>query len=277
MCCLWCVWPTRWFPGANPRPADPRHYRLELPGRGRLRRRWGWTAPLLLDIVGIAALGALIWFFLHLGEFQPFLYRGGFPLVVLATTATIMAVVNPYTLIGAHILGSAPLRWIGVRSYGIYLWHWPVFMVTRPDLDVPFDGVPLLALRLGATLLLADLSYRFVETPIRRGALGRAWKKLREAEGPRRWQLRLQWASALVPIMASLALLGIAVAQAQPPEKPSYLASMKSVHTAEKSPRTSSITGEDNVKQDRPSIDQEDEKTPVLSPRDKSESRQATN
>jgi hypothetical protein len=142
---------------------------------------------------------------------------------------------------------------------------------------VPFDGVALLALRLGATLLLADLSYRFVETPIRRGALGRAWKKLREAEGPRRWQLRLQWAGALVPIMASLALLGIAVAQAQPPEKPSYLASMKSVHTAEKSPRTSSITGEDNVKQDRPSTDQEDEKTPVLSPRDKSESRQATN
>ena len=265
-----------WLPGAKQRTSESRHSRLELPGRGRFRRRWGWTTPLLLDILGFCALGTLIWFCLHLGEFQPFLYRGGLPLVVLATTATIMAVVNPYTLIGAHILGSAPLRWIGVRSYGIYLWHWPVFMVTRPDLDVPFDGLPLLALRLGATVVLADLSYRFVETPIRRGALGRAWKKLREAEGPRRWQLRLQWAGALVPILASLALLGIAVAQAQPPDKPSYLASMKSVHTAEKSPHTSSTTGEESVKQDRPSTNQEDEKTPVMSPRDKSEARQAT-
>jgi len=120
-----------------------------------------------------------------------------------------------------------------VRSYGIYLWHWPVFMVTRPKLDVPFDGWPLLALRLAATVILADLSYRYIETPIRRGALSRAWRTLREARGPLRRRLRLQWAGALVPILASCALLGVAVAQAEPPEKPSYLASMKSVHTAE--------------------------------------------
>ena len=263
-----------WLPGAKHRPSESRHYRLELPGRGRLRRRWKWTVPALLDIVGIAALGALIWFFLHLGEFQPFLYKGGLPLVALATTATIMAVVNPYTFIGARLLGSAPLRWIGVRSYGIYLWHWPVFMVTRPDLDVPLDGLPLLVLRLGATVLLADFSYRYVETPIRRGALGGAWKRLREAEGPRRWQ-RLQWAGALLPVLASLALLGVAVTQAQPPEKPSYLASMKSVHTAEKSPHTSSTTGVDGVKQDGPSTNREDDKTPVIGPRAKGEARQA--
>jgi len=165
-----------WSPGDKYRPSEERHHRLELGGRGRFRRRWGWTAPLLLDIVGFAALGGLIWFFLHLGEFRPFLYKGGFALVALSTTALIMTVVNPYTLIGARLLGSAPLCWIGVRSYGIYLWHWPVFMVSRPDLDVPFDGLPLLALRLGVTVLLADLSYRFVETPIRRGALGRTWR-----------------------------------------------------------------------------------------------------
>src|SRR5919112_2073925 len=78
-------------------------------------------------------------------------------------------------------------RWIGLRSYGIYLWHWPVFMVTRPELDVLITGTPLLILRLAATLVLEELSYRFVETPIRRGALGRAWKALREARGAGRW------------------------------------------------------------------------------------------
>jgi peptidoglycan/LPS O-acetylase OafA/YrhL len=212
-----------WSPGDKYRPASARHQRLTLPGRGRFRRRWGWTAPLVLDFLGIAALGGLLWFFLHLGEFEPFLYRGGFALVALTTVAAIMAVVHPYAHVGSRLLGSAPMRWLGVRSYGIYLWHWPVFMVTRPELDVPFGGLPLLALRLTITIVLADLSYRFVETPIRRGALGRAWKALREARGPERRRLRLQWSGAVVPILASCALLGVAVAQAKPPEKPSYL------------------------------------------------------
>ncbi|MCD6053473.1 MAG: acyltransferase 3 [Rubrobacteraceae bacterium] len=246
-----------WSPGDKYRPSEARHHRLGLPGRSRFRRRWGWTAPLLLDIVGFAALGALVWFCVNLGEFQPFLYSGGFALVGTATTATIMAVVHPHSVIGSRFLGSAPLRWVGVRSYGIYLWHWPVFMVTRPDLDVPIDGLPLLALRLSATVVLADLSYRYIETPIRRGALGRAWRTLREAQGPLRRRLRLQWAGVLVPILASCALLGVAVAQAEPPEKPSYLASMKSVHTVEQSHHASSTAGIVSSRKDGPSLEQE--------------------
>ena len=253
-----------WSPGEKHRPSEERHHRLALAVRGRFRRRWGWTAPFLLDGVGFAALGALVWFCLNLGEFRPFLYNGGFALVALATAVTIMAVIHPHTLIGARLLGSAPLRWVGVRSYGIYLWHWPVFMVTRPDLDVPIDGWPLLTLRLAATVVLAHLSYQYIETPIRRGALGRAWKTLREAQGPRGWLLRLQWAGALVPILVSCALLGVAVAQAKPPEKPSYLASMKSVHTVEQPPDTSSAAGIEGSKKDRASIEQEDLKKPPV-------------
>jgi peptidoglycan/LPS O-acetylase OafA/YrhL len=246
-----------WSPGVRYRPSEAHHHRLERAGRGRFRRRWGWTTPLLLDLLGFTALGGLLWFCLHLGEFQPFLYMGGFALVGLATTATIMAVVHPYTLIGRRLLGWAPLCWVGVRSYGIYLWHWPVFMVTRPDLDVPFEGLPLLALRLAATVILADLSYRYIETPIRRGALGRAWRTLRETRGPMRRRLSLQWAGVLVPILASCALLGVAVAQAEPPKKPSYLASMKSVHTVEQPHHESSNAGIDSPRKDRPSIKQE--------------------
>ena len=256
-----------WSPGEKYRPSEARHRKLKLAGRGRFRRRWGWMAPLLLDILGFGALGGLVWFYLHLGEFQPFLYMGGFALVGLATTATIMAVVHPYTLIGARLLGSAPLRWFGVRSYGIYLWHWPVFMVTRPRLDVPFDGLPLLALRLAATVILADLSYRYIETPIRRGALIRAWRTLREARGPLRRRICLQWAGVLVPILASCALLGVAVAEAEPPEKPSYLASMKSVHTAEQTHHTASS---------RPSLEQEaNENAPDKGPGVKEEFQEA--
>jgi hypothetical protein len=123
----------------------------------------------------------------------------------------------------SRLLGSAPMRWLGVRSYGIYLWHWPVFMLTRPELDVAFGGLPLLALRIGLTILLADLSYRFVETPIRRGALGRAWKALREARGERRRRLSLQWAGAVLPVVALCIVLGVAAALAEPPKPPSYV------------------------------------------------------
>jgi hypothetical protein len=124
-------------------------------------------------------------------------------------------------------------------------------MVTRPELDVPFDGLYLLGLRLAATVILADLSYRYIETPIRRGALERAWRTLREARGPLRRRLRLQWAGALVPILASCALLGVAVARAEPPEKPSYLASMKSVHTVEQTHPDSSAAGANSLRKDK--------------------------
>ncbi|HJQ29314.1 MAG TPA: acyltransferase family protein, partial [Rubrobacter sp.] len=265
-----------WSPGERYRPAEARHHRLKLPDRGRFRRRWGWTAPFMLDVVGLAALGGLVWFCLHLGEFDPLLYRGGFALVALTTAATIMAVVHPYTRIGSRLLGSTPLRWVGVRSYSIYLWHWPVFMVTRPELDVPIEGWSLLALRLAVTVALADLSYRYIETPVRRGALGHAWRTLREAQGPHRWRLRLQWAGALVPILASCALLGVAVTHAKPPDKPSYLASMKSVHTVEQSPRTSSIGEIDSPpKDDSSSKDEDDKKAPDRISKDDGEGQDA--
>src|SRR5215210_2284113 len=233
-----------WSPTEKLRPADKWALRRSI-GPGRSRRRWWMAAPLLTDALGVAAVAALIFFCLSLGEYQPFLYQGGLVAVALATAALIAVVAHPRAWVVSRVLGSAPLRWLGVRSYGVYLWHWPVFMLTRPELDVPFGGLPLLALRLGLTFLLADLSYRFVETPIRRGALGRAWKMLREAWGPRRRQLRLQWAGAVLPILASLALLGAAVAHAKPPEKPDYLADMKAVHTAEQSQHESSAADDE--------------------------------
>jgi peptidoglycan/LPS O-acetylase OafA/YrhL len=207
----------------HPRPAG---------WRGRLRRRWGWTTPLLLDVAGLVALGGLVLACLRLGEFQPFLYRGGLATVALATAVVIMACAHPHTRFGASLLGWRPLWWIGVRSYGIYLWHWPVFMVTRPQIDVHMDGWELLALRLALTVVLADLSYRYVETPIRKGALGDAWRTLREARGLRRKRLSLLWAGTAAPVLALCVALGVAVAQAQPPDQPTYTRT-SAIHTTQ--------------------------------------------
>jgi peptidoglycan/LPS O-acetylase OafA/YrhL len=211
-----------WAPGDKYRSAD-KWASLRSLGAGRIRRKWWPAVPLLLDIVGVAALFALVLFGLTLGEFEPFLYRGGLVAVALATALLIAVAVHPRSWVVSRLLGSAPMRWLGVRSYGIYLWHWPVFMVTRPELDVPFEGLPLLALRLGITIVLADLSYRLVETPIRRGALGRAWKTLRESRGEGRRRLGLRWAGAILPVVALCTALGVAAALAEPPKPPSYL------------------------------------------------------
>jgi peptidoglycan/LPS O-acetylase OafA/YrhL len=120
-----------------------------------------------LNLLGVAAFGGLLWFFFNVDQLQPFLYRGGFVLVSLLTAALIMVCAHPRTHFG-KLIGIAPLRWLGTRSYSLYLWHWVVFNVTRPEVDLPLDGLPLLALRLSITLVLAELSYHLVETPFRK-------------------------------------------------------------------------------------------------------------
>ncbi|MFP4437821.1 MAG: serine hydrolase [Chloroflexaceae bacterium] len=139
------------------------------------RRRVGQA----LDIVGVFGLIGLALATVHLFDSHPLLYRGGLTLVALGTVLVIMATSHPHARLLPTIISWGPIRWIGTRSYGIYLWHWPIFQVTRPVLDVPFDGSGLLAARIGAAMLLAELSYRCVELPVRRGAIGKLTRILR--------------------------------------------------------------------------------------------------
>ena len=76
--------------------------------------------------------------------------------------------------------------YLGVRSYSIYLWHWPVFALTRPGVDIHWGPVPVFILRVAITLVLADLSFRLVEAPIRSGAIGRWTACWRASEGEER-------------------------------------------------------------------------------------------
>ena len=141
-------------------------------GSGRFRKLAG---PLLdvAGIVGLLVIGVLIW---RVSEYSPFSYRGGLVLLSFATVAAVAATAYPGTLVG-KALGWGPLRWIGVRSYGIYLWHYPVIVLTSKP-----NAKPTLveaALQIAASVLLAALSWKLVEEPIRHGAIGKAWKKVR--------------------------------------------------------------------------------------------------
>ncbi|HEU5101216.1 MAG TPA: serine hydrolase [Roseiflexaceae bacterium] len=134
---------------------------------------------LALDGAGLLALGGLLVAYALLSDRHPLLYRGGFSLVAIATAVVLGVTTHPQARLTPWLLERQPLRWIGLRSYGIYLWHWPIFMVTRPGVDMPDGGWQLQLLRFGLAFGLAAVSYSFVELPIRRGALERVWRALR--------------------------------------------------------------------------------------------------
>ncbi len=151
---------------------------------GRLSRHLTAGAKAIITALGVCALLGVVWFYLQVGEYSPFLYRGGFFVLSAVVCVLIAAASHPGVPFGP-ILGAQPMRYIGQRSYGLYLWHWPIFVITRPGLDVPVTGAWNFALRMALTFLVAELSYRFVEIPIRRGAIGafvKRWKAAKPAE-----------------------------------------------------------------------------------------------
>jgi peptidoglycan/LPS O-acetylase OafA/YrhL len=193
-----------------------------LSARANRVLRW---AP---DVCGVLAISALTTMTLLIHETDALLYRGGFAIVGLATAALIAAAVHPDSRVLRNVLGRQPLLWLGTRSYSIYLWHWPVFMLTRPGFDIQAGAVPIFALRLVITVVIAELSYRLVEMPVRRGALGRMRQSLRQS-------LRLLRRPTLQPLKyrplaatgfagVGVLFLGVSVAAAGPPAPPSYLA-----------------------------------------------------
>jgi len=165
---------------------------------------------LVLEASGVAALWGLWLCLSRVDQFDPRLYRGGFLGAAVLAGIAIVVATHPRSWVAAA-LGLRPLVWLGRRSYAIYLWFWPVLMLTRPHSDVPLRGTPLLALRMAITLALATASYRWVEKPVREGALGRAWADVRSglARRARPSVTATRWAvgSALALVAVSTALL----------------------------------------------------------------------
>ena len=118
------------------------------------------------EALGWGGLAALVLLTTQMSEFDPFIYRGGFFLASLATVAVMIAALHQGNAV-AWVLSRPALRWLGQRSYSIYLWHWPIFVLTQPQVSADLRSWSLLAARLGATLILAELSYRLVENVFR--------------------------------------------------------------------------------------------------------------
>jgi len=154
-----------------------------------------------LGALGLVVIALMIW---QTDQYSSFLYRGGFIVLSLATVLVLAALAHPACRLG-RMLGVEPLRWVGVRSYGIYLWHFPIIVLTTPG-GVANGAEPLRELlQVAAILAIAALSWRFVEEPIRHGALGRIWRSLRSGSWRPEQLGREGWALAGLSLLVLLA------------------------------------------------------------------------
>ena len=123
-----------------------------------------------IDFIGVFGLIGILASFLFIQEADPTANRIAFPLVGIFGSAIIMSVVHPASRF-APLLQHPFLVWIGERSYAIYLWHWIVFQVTRPAQDLTGSTWALYLFRILVVFALADISQRWIEVPVRNGAI----------------------------------------------------------------------------------------------------------
>ncbi|MGH2975541.1 MAG: acyltransferase family protein, partial [Solirubrobacterales bacterium] len=166
-----------------------------------------------IDAAGLAGLVVIGLMFWQSSEFSPFIYRGGFDLLALGTALSVAAFAHPASRLGP-IVGCRPMRWIGERSYGIYLWTLPIIVLTSPQ-GVHGPNLVRAILQMAAIAAVAELSWRYVENPIRHGALGRLWAQWKAGRWRPERLPRQAWAlvggGAIVLLAAIAGLAGVGV------------------------------------------------------------------
>ncbi|MDQ0246128.1 lysophospholipase L1-like esterase [Bacillus fengqiuensis] len=124
-----------------------------------------WT----FEVMGIIGISVFLLMVVYTNQYDSFVYRGGMVLLSITTALLVLSLSMPSTVIANKIMGAKPLKWIGIRSYGIYLWHYPVIMLMNSNVNTGGVNYIKAALEITLTFILASLSYTFVEKPIRQG------------------------------------------------------------------------------------------------------------
>lgn len=171
----------------------------------------------LLGLVGLGSLAYMCWQFRETvateagTEGYALLYRGGLVLVALATMLVIATVTHPRSRLGKYVIGTPLLVWIGKRSYGLYLYHWVVFQAFRKSAGMPLQPREFVAL-MAITVVVTEVSYQFIETPIRTGRALAAYRAWRVRSGGVRGPLPVIVATlAIVPVFSVVSMVGARV------------------------------------------------------------------
>jgi len=173
----------------------PQNFRVELSRKGQN----------FIDGIGVFGFIGILATFLLIDASNPAMYKIAFPLAGIFGAAIIASIVHPASRF-APVLQNKVLLWIGERSYAIYLWHWVIFQVTRPTVDLAGQAWALYSLRILIVFALADISLRYVELPIRRGVI-QYWikgRKYRTKKERNRQTSLLSTATGIVVIIAAV-------------------------------------------------------------------------
>jgi peptidoglycan/LPS O-acetylase OafA/YrhL len=174
-----------------------------LTGKVTPQARWVIDGAGLL---GLIVIGLMFW---QSSEFSPFIYRGGFALLAIATALSVAAFAHPASRLGP-VVGCRPMQWIGERSYGIYLWTLPIVVLTSPQ-EIHGPNLLRAILQVTAIMVVAELSWRYIENPIRHGALGRLWGQWKAGRWRRERVPREGWVGlGVAGIVVAFAIAGLA-------------------------------------------------------------------
>lgn len=123
---------------------------------------------LALDFVGTTGLLVVLFMIVKTNQYQSFLYQGGLLIYSIASACAVAALAHPNSYL-SRLFAWKPLRWLGECSYGIYLWHYPIIVMTSPVVNTEEPNIGRTLWQIGASILLATLSRYLIEEPIRYG------------------------------------------------------------------------------------------------------------
>jgi peptidoglycan/LPS O-acetylase OafA/YrhL len=202
-------------------------------GWSLIRSRRGRWMNCLLSLIGLAALAVAA----HYASGNAAEFRHG---LLIAAAAAAVLIVAPVALdqrgVVAIVLARRPLVWLGTISYGVYLWHWPIFLVVNGQ-RTGWSGLSLFALRCAATLAVSALSWWLIEEPIRN------WRPVRVPLLP------LAGATVATAAAVTILVVPVGIAPGAGPEG-SLPPGISSVAVVSPSPPTSPRTGRPSAQRD---------------------------